>query len=544
MSLPADPPPVERLLGRGRGTLGELFLARAERSAERPFLRFGERTWTYEEGMWEAQRFAGWVLAQAPGGDASGMRVASFLPNRPAAMWAWLGTLLAGAVYVPLNRSHRGALLEDMVERSGARILVADRDGTDVLSRLSLTEIDTLLVVEGAAEIEFGGRLAAWEQVAASEPRTRPATDPRALAEVMYTSGTTGRSKAVLLPHNYLLRGSGWVAWSLSLREDDVVHGWLPLFHIGGQLDMVLCFIAAGGAIALHPTFSQSRFWSEVEACGATHFIGFSNVLEIIWAMESTPTDRETTLRGGIAGGIPPNLHRGFEERFDLRLYDVYGMTESEPLAFPHPGTLPPVGAAGQPNPDFELAILGESGERLPADSLGEIVARPLVPDVTFAGYEGDVEAYAEATAGLWIHTGDLGRIDEQGNAYFVDRIKHAIRRRGENISTFELERVLTAHPQVADCSAVGVPSPLGEEDVKVMVVPAPDAALDPAALREWCEKEMASFMVPRYVEVVESLPRGPTGKVLKEELVGVSESVFDAEAERFRDNADTGRVR
>ncbi|MGV1048822.1 MAG: AMP-binding protein [Solirubrobacterales bacterium] len=535
MSLPSDPPPVEALLGRGCGTVFEVFRARAERSPDHAFLLADGRRWTYAEGMREAERFAGWVLGQV--GEAGAARVAGYLPNRAEAIWAWLGTMTAGAVYVPLNRAHRGPLLQDMIARSGAELLVTDREGAEQLPDLEPTSVRTLLLAEATGAPGFDGEVGDWRQVLESRPAARPATDPRALAEVMFTSGTTGRSKAVMIPSNYLVRGAGWVSWSLDLREDDVIHGWLPLFHIGGQLDMALAFIIGGGTIALQRTFSRSRFWDQVAACEATCFIGFSNVLEILWALEPRDSDL-STLRAGIVGGIPPELGRDFEERFGVRLHDIYGMTEAEPLALPHPGTKPPVGAAGQASPDFELAILDPSGQRLPAGEEGEIVGRPRVSDVMLAGYEGDAEAYVEASAGLWWHTGDLGRLDAEGNLYFIDRLKHAIRRRGENISSFELERLILGHPAVAECTAVGIPSPLGEEDVKVVVALEPGSSIELRELREWCVEQMASFMVPRYMEVLERLPRGPTGKVKKEELTGVSDSTFDAERDRSKTRA------
>lgn len=531
---PADPPPLTALLGRGRATVGELFLARAELSPDHPCLRFGGRSWTYSEARVEAERFAGWLGAREGGAPA---RVASYLPNRPEAMWAWLGTLLAGSVYVPLNRAHRGPLLADMLARSGAAVVVTDAEGLPLLPEPG---------PDGPAVLVAGGGAVApalsWQEVEAGAPRARPVTDPAALAEVMFTSGTTGRSKAVLIPHNYLARGGGWVAWSLGLGPRDTVHAWLPLFHIGGQLDTVLAFFVAGGTIALQPTFSRSRFWEQVDECGATVFVGFSNVLEILWGMEPRPGEAAGGLRAGIVGGIPPKLHHDFEARFGLRLHDIYGMTEAEPLAFPRPGEPAPVGTAGPASPDFEVAILGAEGERLGAGELGQIAFRPRVPDVMLGGYEGDPEAFLAASPGLWFCTGDLGRVDADGNVAFVDRAKHAIRRRGENISSFELERLILAHEQVEECSVVGVPSPLGEEDVKAVVAPRDGVSIEPAALRSWCAEQMAAFMVPRYIDVREKLPRGPTGKVQKEELAAISASVFDAEAGDRRQTTQTGR--
>jgi crotonobetaine/carnitine-CoA ligase len=503
-----SPPPVESLLGAGRATVGQLLAARRASTPDRPFLTWEEQSWTYAEGLAEAERFSGWLLREA----REEIRVASFLPNRPEAVWAWLGTLLAGDVYVPLNRAHRGPVLHDMLVRAGAEVLVTDREGLALLPR----DVHARVVLVDGPD---------WAAVRAGEARTRPATDPAAAAELLYTSGTTGRSKAVVLRHNHLVRGAGWVAWSLGLTPDDVVHAWLPLFHIGGQLDMALSFIVAGGSIALQPTFSRSRFWEQVDRAGATCFIGFSNVLEILWSLPPRPGEHETTLRAGIMGGIPPALHRPFEERFGVHLHDVYGMTEAEPLALPHPGATAPVGAAGPANPDFEVVVLDENGVPLAPGRDGRIAFRPRVADVMAVTYEGDEEAFEASQLNGWFQTGDLGRMDEAANVFFIDRLKHAIRRRGENISSFELERIVVGHEAVAECSAIGVPSDLGEEDVKVVVALEEGAELEPEALRAWCADRMAAFMVPRYVEIVDELPRGPTGKVEKQKLRSVPQA-------------------
>jgi crotonobetaine/carnitine-CoA ligase len=202
-----------------------------------------------------------------------------------------------------------------------------------------------------------------------------------------------------------------------------------------------------------------------------------------------------------------------------LRVHDVYGMTEAEPILLPDPATPSPPGSCGRPNPDLDVAVLSRDGRPAAAGEVGEIACRPRVRHVLMNEYEGDPEATAHATAGGWFHSGDLGRVDEAGFFYFLDRVRHSIRRRGENISSWELEALVSEHPAVAEVCALGVPSPLGEEDVKVVVVPAPGESVDPAELRSWCEDRMAAFMVPSYVEVAAELPRAPTGKVLKEEL-------------------------
>lgn len=543
IAVPTTPPPLDRLVGRATATVPQLFRARAAASPERTFLSWEGRQWTYERALDEARRFSGWLLATSRSDPASDRRVASFLPNSAEAVWTWFGSLLAGATYVPLNRAHRGELLLEMLKRSGAGVLVADHAAVDVLPDLAATSIRTLLVVGGPGDLRAPAvSVSTWDDVRQATPADGPERSPADPAVVMYTSGTTGRSKAVLMPHTQFCRGAGWVAWSLDMSEDDVIHAWMPLYHVAGQLDQTLPVLIAGGQVALYPTFSRSRFWSQVHARHATIFIGFSNVLELLWTLPRRREDAQTTLRAGIMGGVPRTLHRAFERRFAVDLKDVYGMTEGEPMVLPAPGEPPPVGSAGRPTPDFEVAILRDDDSIAAPGEPGEIAVRPRFPGVMFAGYEHDAPATLATLRSLWFHTGDLGRIDSEGFVYFIDRKKHAIRRRGENISSFELESIVLRHPDVDQCTAVGVIAPMGEEDVKLIVTVVAGRRLEPAPLHAWCRERMAAFMIPRFIEVVDELPRTPTGKVLKQGLGRHGPATWDADAARAPDTTTNGR--
>jgi crotonobetaine/carnitine-CoA ligase len=522
--------PVEDLVPGEAATVPALLAARVARTPAAPFLRWEGRVWSYREAWEEALRFAAWAGARQAG--EAEPRVAGFLPNRPEALWAWFGTLLAGATYVPLNRAHRGTILADMVARSRASVLVTDAEGLADLPDLGDSSIRIVLLA-GELPAPVGAARApapaGWDEVRALAPAEPASPRPSDLAELMYTSGTTGRSKAVELSHNQLCRGAGWVAWSLGAGVEDVFHAWLPLFHIAGQVDTVLPTVVGGGAVALYPTFSRSRFWDQVEESRASLFIGFANVAQLLYTLPSRSGDAETTLRAGVTGAMPARLSVDFEARFGVRLHDVYGMTEIEPMILPAPGVETPAGSCGRPNPDLEVVVLDPAGGLAAPGEIGEIACRPLVADVLTGGYEGDPAASAAALGGGWFHSGDLGRVDADGFFYFVDRIKHSIRRRGENISSWELETVVATAPGVAECCAVGVPSPLGEEDVKVVVVAEAGTRLEPERLHVWCQGRMAAFMVPRYVEVATALPRADTGKVMKEELRTLEPGVWDA---------------
>lgn len=504
--------PLLDLVPAEAATVPALFAARAERTPEAPFLFWEGKRWNYREAWEEIGRFVAWVERLREG--AAAPRVAGFLPNRPEALWAWLGTLAAGAVYVPLNRAHRGELLADLIRRSGVRALVTDAEGERDLPARS----DPSLRV-----------ISDWEEIAPLAPAGPAAPRPGDLAEVMYTSGTTGRSKAVELSHAQLCRGAGWIAWSFEMTAADVFHAQLPLFHIAGQVDTVLPSVVGGGAVALYPTFSRSRFWEQVAATRSTLVVGFPNLFNLLHSLPPRADDSRNSLRAAMSATMSPAFVAEFEARFDLHVREVYGMTEAEPMVLPRPGEATPAGSCGRPNPDFEVAVLGEDGLPAAPGETGEIVCRSRVPEIRVGAYAGDTGPSTPSTADGWFRSGDLGRVDESGFFYFGDRVRHAIRRRGESISSGELEAVVAGHPAVAEVCAIGVPSPLGEEDVKVAVVPVDGAALDPSALRSWCDGRMAAFMVPRYVEVVAALPRAETGKVMKEELRGVGSGTWDA---------------
>jgi len=520
--------PLDDLLGQGRGTVPQVLEARARTTPDLPFMHWEGQTWSYAQCWSDACRLSAFLLDRGLGGR--GRRVASFLPNSPEAMVTWWGVQASGAVYVPIHRAHRGAILADMLTRSRAEILVTESGALGDLPDLEACGVRAILLIDSTASADPALDAYGWSEVAATPPRAGDQLSPADVAAVMYTSGTTGRSKAVLTPHNQLCRGGARLALIANMGPSDVFHAWQPMFHLAGQQDVVMPTMISGASFLLLPTFSTSRFWEQVNEFGTTFFMGFTNLLEILMNMPERPDDRDCPLRAGIIGGVPAKLCRAFESRFGVQLYDSYGMTEAEPMSVSDQDT--PPGSCGKATADWEIAIMDGAGNLQPPGVEGEIVGRPRVPDVMMQGYEDDAEATSAAFRHLWMHTGDLGHLDEHGFLYFKDRIKHAIRRRGENISSWELENLIREHPDVEECVALAVPSPLGEDDVKVVIVPSGSADLAPADLHAWCKDNMAKFMVPRYIELREEVLLTDTGKVRKELLRDVSgEAVWDADA-------------
>jgi len=514
---------LEELVGSQRATIPQVLEARCHATPAKAFVRYQGETWSYAEGWEEISRFAGFL-----GGPG---RVAGFLSHSPTILWSWFGTLAAGGVYVSLNRSHRGPVLADLLKRSGASLLVTEAEAWDLLPPLSETGIDRVLFVDRIPDAAAGavGETLSWDSVATAPMGGVAARQPGDPALILFTSGTTGRSKAVRLPHNMYCRAAAHLADGFGFRGDDVFHAWLPLSHVGGQLHQTMCAILVGACLALYPTFSKSRFWDEVAESGCTVLGGFSNIIDLLLQEPPRADDLDNTLRVGLAGQLPHELKTEFEARFGVELLDSYGMSEMEPLSVPVAGSAIPAGSCGRPGPDFEVAILGPDDRVLPAGEIGVIAARPRVPDVMMQCYEGDEAATVAAWRNLWFHTQDLGSMDDDGFLFFVDRFKHSIRRGGENISSVEVERSLLRHPEVEGCIAVGVEDPLVGQEVKVVLVRSEGSSLTPEAVVRFACDNMARFMVPRYVEFRRTLPFTDVGKVRRDGLDTVSAATWDA---------------
>jgi len=525
-SLEPPAPLLRALTGRDHATLPQLLRARVARTPDSVFLLAGAARWTYAAAWTEILRFATFLRAS---GIKPGERVASYLTNRPECLWSWFGTLGAGAVYVPLNRNHRGQLLREVAERSQAHMLVTDAAGLAELlaAQVPLDGRRVLLVDTSSADLRPAPE---------PFPRTSPVFDveadarPDDLAMLVFTSGTTGRSKAVRLPHNMYCRGADALVQALDLRSNDVFHLWLPLFHIAGQLHATVSTIVAGGAIALFPTFSRSRFWREVAECRATFCAGLPNMLQLLLSAPARPDDALNTLRVVIAAGAGPDLVRDFSHRFDVQPRDTYGMTEVEPLTLPTPAM--PACSCGVVGRDFEIAIVDAEDRPLSAAARGHIVMRPRVPGVMMLGYEDDDAATLASSRNLWFHTGDLGYRDEDGFIYLAGREKQMIRRGGENISAFELEALIAQHPAIAAVVVVGVRTQPGDEEVKAVVVARADMTLDPRQIHRYCRDRMARFMVPRFIDIRDRLPCSELGKVQREELARTTAGSWDAQEE------------
>lgn len=509
-------------------TIHGLLIQQAARYGQRRFLTFGDTEVSFAElEVMSARAAAG--LAQL--GVSKGDCVALMLDNCVEYLALWFGLARLGAVEVPLNTAHRGAVLTHMLRLSKARVVVIDPAYLPALTEVRAEIPWSLTVISRGAAPEGCLALDAVLACTASASEVQvSAGDPYA---IMFTSGTTGLSKGALMPHGYALAAAGQICAATGYGEDDCLYNALPLFHGNAQILSALPALMAGAETVLVPKFSASRFWDDLRKHRCTAFNYIGTILSMLMKAPESPDDRRHTLRVMMGAGAGKGLFEAFEARFGVTLIEGYGMSEIGVPIMAEPTRSRP-GSCGRQTPHYDLMLIDAAGNPITTpDTPGQLLVRPKAPHGMMIEYVDMPEKTVEAFRNLWFHTGDLLQVDAEGFWYFLDRDKDALRRRGENISSFEVERILNAEDGVRECAVIPVPSELGEDEVMACVVPVEDAERDPAALRAACEGKMADFMLPRFIRYLPELPKTPTARVEKHRLKaeGVTSDTWDFEA-------------
>ncbi|MBC6460825.1 AMP-binding protein [Actinomadura sp. HBU206391] len=508
--------------------LADVVSARARELPDRPALRVEDDTLTYAELDDRARRVAtGLRASEVAPGDV----VAVMLPNCTEFVVTWLALDRLGAATAAVNTALIGDGLAHALATTGARVLVLDEDhvgaARDILDRLP--GLRTVLL-RGTIGSLPGVRLRPWATLLDHAPMSgRGPVSGADASIVLFTSGSTGRSKACVLPHRYVVRQAEVFARRMGLRGDDVLFCPFPLFHVDAAVFTVAPAFLLGATAALVRRFSVRRFWDQIRAAGATVFDFMGATLAMLYKQPAGPGDRTHAVR--LAWGVPlPAWAGDFEDRFGVELVEPYGLTDTGMVLSNEPGVPRRPGSCGRPIELYEVRVLDADGFELPAGRVGEICVRPREPAVMFSAYLGMPEETLSALRDLWFHTGDLAHRDADGYFYFAGRAKDVIRRRGENISALEIEEVIDRHPAVLEAAAYGVPSELTEEDVMVAIVLRPGRSLAAEELLEFCARNLARHMVPRYLDFVAELPKTPTEKIEKHRLKtrGVTGSTHD----------------
>jgi len=443
-------------------------------------------------------------------GIMRGDHVAAMLRNSPAAIATILGLARCGAVWVPLNVQQRGPGLKYVLEHCGSRLIIADADliGTVRDCGAKLEEVAVILHGDGGEELErLLQRDARFDEVI---PR------PEDCLAICYTSGTTGNPKGVMLSHAMLRFAGEGVALVSAARENDVFLMWEPLYHIGGMQLLVLPLIR-NITLAMVDRFSAGRFWHDARAYGASHIHYLGGILQILLKQPPSALDRAHGVRIAWGGGCPRDVWLPFEERFGVQIRECYGMTEASSITTFNDSGL--IGSVGRPVPWFSLELRNERDEPVRAGERGEIVVRARSEGALFAGYFRDPDATAKAIRGGMLYSGDLGTVDDEGNLTFLGRMTDSVRCKGENVSAWEVERVVVEHPSVEDCAIIGVAAEIGEQDIKLFVKPKPGKEIDPPSLSAWLGRRVAPYQNPRYIAIISEFERTPSQRIMKHRL-------------------------
>ena len=502
---------------------------RAEQHPDKPFMRLPDGdAISYGEFRASVERAAAGLAAL---GVKQGDYVNVWLPNGVDMVRIWFAINWLGAVYVPINTAYRGNVLAHVIANGGAELMIVASDLVERLAHIDRAQLRTLVVAGGKEHAIPGMEFVPLEELDA-DPATLPPLkqpiEPWDVQSIIYTSGTTGRSKGVLSSYTHMWHMTGVQAFPM-LDETDCYLISLPFFHVGGTLP-IIAMLNRGGTVGMGGDFATEAFWPTVRATGATYTILLGVMSTFLSKQTPSPDDRDHTLKKITMIPLPDDW-RDFAERFGPTVWTLFNMTEVSVPIFSEPNPQAP-GTCGKQRPGVDLRIVDVHDREVPVGEIGELIVRTDAPWALNSGYYKNPEATAQAWRNGWFHTGDGFRKDEHGNYFFVDRMKDAIRRRGENISSFEVEAEILTHPKIRECAVVAVPNEMAEDDVLAIVAPATGAAVDPLELLEFLKPRLAHFMLPRYVRIMTDLPRTPTQKVEKYVLrqQGLTPDTWDRE--------------
>jgi carnitine-CoA ligase len=493
---------------------------RAEQFGDRVMMSIGGIDVTFEQMR---QRSCAAAHALRDLGFGPGDCVALFAGTCPEWIYFWLGAGRIGAVAAAVNAANKGDFLVQALRLSRAKVVVTDAERRPRVAEVNdqLPGLTSVVVRDDWLDSHSG---AVDEYVG----------DVADIGSYFFTSGTTGPSKAVATTWHYLFTTAATAAASWEFEPGETLWTAMPLFHLSAA-PVVLAPMLVGGTTVLAPAFHPASVWDEIRACGAVGFVGAGAMVSMLMHQPPDPRDAQLPLRFISAAPIAAGVYRDIEERYTCRIVTMYGLTEAFPIAVKSVAEAGVPGTSGRPNPNFEVRIVDQDGAPLPDGTVGEIACRPRYPHVMSEGYLNP-SGLAVDPHPDWFRTGDLGVLDSDQNLTYVDRVKDSLRRRGENVSSVEVETVVAAHPAVAEAAVIGVPSELGEDDILLIVTVQPDRDLDYVELLDFCSARMPYFCVPRYVEIVNELPKTVIGRVRKDVLRsrGVGSGAWDRESHGY----------
>jgi crotonobetaine/carnitine-CoA ligase len=519
----------------------ELIETQSQRSPDKVFLYFGEQEVTYKEFNENINRAANVFLNL---GIKKGDRVCFFLPNCPEFLYGWFGLGKIGAILVPININYRTGETKYIVNHSKANLILVHSSLKEVVEKIR-PETPSLKNFLLLGEDKGNSDYISFEGAIKNASLDLGPTDVSGedICEIMYTSGTTGPSKGVMMTQKYwIINGYGY-SYPMDVKPEDRLFTCLPFFHANAQGYSTMGALTAGASLIVIERFSATKFWDQIRHYKATVFNYIGAMLTIISKQPESEKDRDHHVRA--AYGTPAmdkKFQEYMEQRYGITFVSGYGLTECGLCIIQPLHGLRKEKSMGLPKqiPGFgfinEIKIVDENDREIPRGTVGEIVIRnPAV----MKGYYKDPELTNKVIRNGWLHTGDQAWMDEDGYFFFADRKKDVIRRRGENVSSLEVENVINAHPKVLESAVIGVPSEFHDDEVKAFVILKPNESLDPLDLIRWCKERLAYFKVPRFIEFRTEFPKTPTHRVqkykLKEEKKDLTEDCFDLEKTDFK---------
>jgi crotonobetaine/carnitine-CoA ligase len=511
----------------------ELLETRAQEKGEETFLFFGDERVSHAELDRRANRIANGLAGLGVG---PGVGVAIMMGNSPT----WLATFFAiqklGGYAVPVNIALRGEGLAYIIDHSESQALVVGADLVDAFAPLQADRphlrhviVDTSAAPSGPALPAGAVPIERLAAASAERPAARAVADTTAI--LLYTSGTTGLPKAVVVRHGAFSFVGLTIFAQLGYRPGDILYTCLPLFHANALFLTTMQGLYSGYPVALGRRFSASRFWDEVRRYGATSFNALGAMIPILLKQPPRPDDRDNPVRLVFSAATPAWAWEEFERRFDVAIWEGYGAVDGGGFMLFNFGN-GPKGSMGLPPPGTDARVFREDSSECDTAEVGELVFKVDDPAARRVSYLKNEQASDAKIRNGWFYTGDLAWRDAEGFFYFADRKSDSIRRRGENISSFEVEKIVNQHPAVLESAAFGVPSELSEDEVMVVVTCKPGAQVAPQELVAFCGERMAKFMVPRYIEFSDSIPKTETHRVQKQLLkrAGVTPNTWDRE--------------
>jgi len=525
--------------------LPKVLKEQSERNGTKDFLQFSyNNPLTYSEVNTMANQIANSLNKL---GVKKGEKVSVYMPNSLELCLSWFGILKNGSIMVPINTAYVMDFLQYIIESSDSKILIIAEEYMDRLKNIDdrIPLIENVIVwpreEKGSLNLmNYKGKakIYSWKEFVESGDKNEPNVEITHLdhARLMYTSGTTGRSKGVVRPCAADYSSAMNYSLIMDITSDDIVFTCLPLFHSNAMVMGVYPAMIQGAKVVVEEKYSASNFWKWMKDFKITKFNLVGVMSYFMWNAPVVPEEKEHEVKLVLGSPAPHDIIEDFMERFDIKFMEGYGLTEVGQCTFMRPGEPFRIGSCGKESPGYEIKIVNpDTDEELPPDTPGELVLRPRIPNICLHYYHKMPEKTVSDFRNFWFHTGDLCRKDDDGYIFFMDRVKDYIRRRGENISSFEVENMVSSHPKINEAAAIAVKvdeeGRYSEDEVMIVVVKENDENLDPKEIIEFLKPIMPKFMIPRFIRFRDTLPKTPTNRVQKAKLreEGVTGDTWDS---------------